>query len=173
MPAPALAPAALSKLDQDAFTAALAGIYEHSPWIPARAWTQRPFARRADVQAALERVVDAAGRDQQLALLRAHPELAGKAAVCGELTVDSRREQAGAGLDQCSPEEFETLLRLNQSYGERFGFPFIIAVRGLTRADIIAAMARRVQGAVEEEFTTALGQVKRIAAIRLADCVAE
>jgi 2-oxo-4-hydroxy-4-carboxy-5-ureidoimidazoline decarboxylase len=113
-------------------------------------------------------VVDTAETARQLELIRAHPELAGKAAVRGELTDDSKLEQAGAGLDRCSPEEFERLQRLNREYGEKFDFPFIIAVKGLDRAAILAAIAERLEHSPAEEFAAALAQIHRIAALRLA-----
>jgi len=165
--------AALNALDQGAFTDYLAGIYEHSPWIPQRTWSKHPFADRQALADALAAVLAAADREEQLALIRAHPELAGKAAIRGELTDDSRREQAGAGLDQCSPEEFATLQRANGAYGEKFGFPFIIAVKGLGRGEIIAALERRLECPRETEFAEALNQINRIAAFRLADKVAD
>lgn len=166
-------PADLSALDQPAFTQWLAGIYEHSPWIPERTWAQRPFASRAALADALAATLDAATDAEKLALIRAHPELAGKAAVRGELTADSTNEQRGAGLDQCSPAEFETIQHLNRAYGEKFGFPFIIAVKGLARHDIIAAMEVRFNHDAATEFATALAQIKRIASFRLADKVSD
>ncbi len=173
MPDSRPSPAAVSALDRSAFIGLLAGIYEHSPWIPERGWALRPFASRAALQQALAQTLDGASDAEKLGLIRAHPELAGKAAVRGELTDDSKREQAGAGLGQCSPEEFEILQRLNREYREKFGFPFIIAVKGLDRSEIIAAMASRLGRSPAEEFAEALAQIKRIAAFRLADAVGE
>ncbi|GAB2181705.1 2-oxo-4-hydroxy-4-carboxy-5-ureidoimidazoline decarboxylase [Denitratisoma sp. agr-D3] len=164
---------ALNRLDQAAFTDHLAAIYEHSPWIPQRAWSHRPFADRAALAAAMAQVLAQASRDEQLGLIRAHPELAGKAALRGDLTDDSKREQSGAGLDQCSPEEFAALHRANRSYGEKFGFPFIIAVKGLGRREIIAAMESRLARDADTEFAEALAQIRRIADFRLADKVTE
>ena len=131
------------------------------------AWTKRPFADRADLQASLAETLATAGRQRQLALIEAHPELAGKAAIRGELTADSAREQAGAGLDVCTPEEFAAIRRLNDAYREKFGWPFIIAVKGLGRQEIIAAMARRLERSPDEEFAEALAQIVRIAGFRL------
>ena len=111
--------------------------------------------------------MQAASRDEQLALMCAHPELAGKAAIRGELTADSAREQAGAGLNACTPAEFTELQALNLAYRQRFGWPFIIAVTGLSRADILAAMRQRLARAPEDEFAEALTQIVRIANIRL------
>jgi OHCU decarboxylase len=165
--------AALGAFDAAAFTAYLAGIYEHSRWIPQRAFVQGPFTSREGLQRALAQTLDAASDAEKLALIRAHPELAGKAAVRGDLTDDSKREQSGAGLAQCSPEEFATIQRLNREYGEKFGFPFIIAVKGLGRHDIIAAMRRRINHGPAEEFAEALAQINRIAALRLADKIGD
>ena len=132
-----------------AFVDALRGIYEHSPWIAERAAAHRPFPSLAALKQALQAVVAHASHDEQLALLRAHPELAGKAAIAGELTAESTGEQAASGLDRCSPEEYARLQELNAQYGEKFGFPFILAVkgptgRGLSRNAIIATFARRL-----------------------------
>lgn len=162
----------LNDLDAERFVDALRGIYEHSPWIAARAAGVRPFASLAALKLALQQVVDAAGEAEQLALLRAHPELAGKAAMAGELTLESRGEQASSGLDRCTPDEYAALHALNARYNERFGFPFILAVkgptgRGLARREIIAAFTRRLDNARADELREALRQVHRIAEIRL------
>jgi allantoate deiminase/N-carbamoyl-L-amino-acid hydrolase len=162
----------LNTLDPNAFVAALHGIYEHSPWIAERAAAQRPFASLASLKQALQAVVTQALEDEQLALLRAHPELAGKAAIAGELTAESTGEQAASGLNLCSPEEYATLHALNAQYNEKFGFPFILAVkgptgRGLTRAAIIETFRRRLNNGRAGELAEALRQVHRIAEIRL------
>jgi 2-oxo-4-hydroxy-4-carboxy-5-ureidoimidazoline decarboxylase len=164
---------ALSQLDQMEFAAALDGLFEHSPWVAQRAWNARPFASRAQLLEALCEVLRTAPREEAMALVRAHPELAGKAAVRGELTKESTREQAGARLDACTPEEFEQLQRLNAVYREKFGFPFIIAVRGLDRAQIIAHFNARLSNENEAEFREALRQIERIAALRLEERVTE
>ncbi len=163
----------LSAANRADFTRALDGIYEHSPWVAERAWAARPFASAEALRAALAQTVEQAEPAEQLALLRAHPELAGRAAVRGELTELSRQEQGGAGLDRCSPEEFARLTDLNTKYSRRFGFPFIIAVRGHTRASIIEALAQRLANTREQELTEALRQIDRIAAIRLRARLAE
>ncbi|MFN3792435.1 allantoate amidohydrolase [Massilia sp.] len=155
-----------------AFVEALRGIYEHSPWIAARAGALRPFASLAALKQALQAAVTQGSEDEQLALLRAHPELAGKAAIAGELTAESTGEQAASGLNRCSPEEYAVLHELNAQYKEKFGFPFILAVkgptgRGLTRAAIIAAFARRLNNTRADEMRECLRQVHRIAEIRL------
>jgi 2-oxo-4-hydroxy-4-carboxy-5-ureidoimidazoline decarboxylase len=159
----------LNALPQEQFTATLGGIFEHSPWIPKAAWPQRPFADLPSLHAALCAVLAAADEDAKLALIRAHPELAGRAAIRGELTDASTREQSGAGLNQCSPEEFARLTELNAAYAARFGFPFILAVRGHTRASIIANMDQRLGNSRDTEISTALIQIERIAGFRLAD----
>ncbi len=155
-----------------AFVAALHGIYEHSPWIAERAASLRPFSSIAALKQALQAVVTQASQDEQLSLLRAHPELAGKAAIAGELTAESTGEQAASGLDRCSLDEYARLQELNTQYDDKFGFPFILAVkgptgRGLTRAAIIATFARRLENSVEAEMAECLRQVHRIAEIRL------
>ncbi|MET0264200.1 MAG: 2-oxo-4-hydroxy-4-carboxy-5-ureidoimidazoline decarboxylase, partial [Duganella sp.] len=165
---------ALNHCDVAAFVNHLHGIYEHSPWIPERAAAQRPFASETALKLALQDVVSAATLDEQLGLIRAHPELAGKAAVAGELTAESRGEQAASGLNLCSPEEFATLQQLNADYNARFGFPFILAVKGptgkgLTRRQIIAAFSRRLKNQRPDEIAECLRQIKRIAEIRLND----
>ncbi|MFC5476843.1 allantoate amidohydrolase [Massilia suwonensis] len=164
--------ASLNTLDADAFAAALHGIYEHSPWIAERAAQRRPFATLAALKRALQETVDSAAEAERLGLLRAHPELAGKAAIAGELTAESTGEQAASGLNLCSPDEYARLHALNAEYNEKFGFPFILAVkgptgRGLTRSVIIDTFARRLKNTRPDEFAEALRQVHRIAEIRL------
>jgi len=151
--------------------AAFGGIYEHSPWAAEAVFDAGLEAADDDPSRLADRmaaVVDQAGGDAQLALLRAHPELAGKLAVAGGLTAESTAEQASAGLDQCTPEEFAAFQALNEAYNAKFGFPFIIAVRGLTRQDILKAFSERVENDRRTEFATALAQVHRIARLRLA-----
>lgn len=171
MPRTHISVAALSALEREAFVAALDGIFEHSPWVAEAAWSARPFADREDLLAALLKAMRCAPYAQQLALIRAHPELAGRAAIRGELTVESFGEQAGAGLDHCSAEEFQRLQLLNAHYVAKFGFPFILAVRGYDRAGIIARFADRLNNTPKAEFDEALSQIARIAALRLADRV--
>lgn len=163
----------LSRLDQQQFIAALDGIFEHSPWVAERAWRKRPFDSSAALLQALCGELHKASREEQEALVCAHPELAGKAAVRGELTAESTREQAGARLDACSPEEFERLQYLNAAYRGKFGFPFVIAVRGLDRAQIIEQFSARLDNLPETEFQEALSQIEKIAALRLAERLVE
>jgi 2-oxo-4-hydroxy-4-carboxy-5-ureidoimidazoline decarboxylase len=161
----------LNELDRDGFVSLLGAAYEHSPWVAQRAWSDRPFDSVAGLWYAMQSAVEAATPDAQLALIRAHPELGGRLAVAGRLTDASRREQAGAGLDQCTPEEFVRLRELNTAYRERFDLPFIVAVRGLTRADIIARLERRLANSPDEERATSLHEIGRIARFRLEDLV--
>ena len=163
--------ATLSALSKDAFVARLGDIFEHSPWVAERAWEKRPFTTIDALHGAMVAAVDAASEAEQLALICAHPELAGKEAAAGTLTRASTGEQKGAGLDQCSAAEYARLTALNAAYRERFGFPFIVAVRGHTRQSIIDAMAERLQHAREAEIAEALRQIGRIAAWRLADLI--
>ena len=152
----------------------LAGLYEHSPWIPKAALQQRPFASLAQLKYAMVGVLNAAGVDPQLALIRAHPELAGKAMVDKRLTAESSNEQSKAGLTHCTPHEFETIQQLNRDYNARFGFPFILAVRGprgtgLSKAEIIATFERRLHGHPDFERQECVRNIHRIAEIRLND----
>ncbi|UZG46256.1 2-oxo-4-hydroxy-4-carboxy-5-ureidoimidazoline decarboxylase [Caldimonas thermodepolymerans] len=158
----------------DEFVALLDGIYEHSPWVAQAAAPMRPFRTLAQLKRALVVAVREAGRERQLALIRAHPELAGKAAVAGELTAESTGEQSRAGLTHCTPEEFARLQQLNADYNAKFGWPFILAVRGprgtgLTRAEIIATFERRLANHPDFEFAECLRNIHRIAEIRLND----
>ncbi|RKP52668.1 2-oxo-4-hydroxy-4-carboxy-5-ureidoimidazoline decarboxylase [Trinickia fusca] len=164
--------AQLNTMDEAAFVAALGGIFEHSPWVAREAAGARPFANVDALYRKMADIVAAAGETRQLALINAHPELAGKAAVRGELTAESTREQSGAGLSQCSPEEFDALQRLNRAYREKFGFPFILAVRGYDRKGVIANFEARVNHSRADELRTSLEQIYRIARFRLDDLVA-
>ncbi|GAP38975.1 2-oxo-4-hydroxy-4-carboxy-5-ureidoimidazoline decarboxylase [Piscinibacter sakaiensis] len=157
--------------------AALDGLYEHSPWIVEAGVARRPaggFRSLAGFKHSMVQAVAEAPREARLALVRAHPELAGKAAIAGELTAESTGEQARAGLNQCTPEEFARVQALNAAYNARFGWPFVMAVRGprglgLHRREIIAAMERRLAGHPEVELAEALRHIHRIAEIRLND----
>ena len=152
----------------------LGGLYEHSPWIAEQALQQRPFVSLAQFKHAMAQVVTAASREAQLALVRAHPELAGRAMVSQALTAESTGEQSRAGLSECSPQEFDRLQQLNSAYNERFGHPFIVAVRGprgdgLSRQQIIATFERRLHNPVNTELCECLRNIHRIAEIRLDD----
>jgi N-carbamoyl-L-amino-acid hydrolase len=152
----------------------LDGLYEHSPWIAQAALAQRPFRSLAHLKHTMARIVADAGREKQLELLRAHPELVGKAMVSNSLTAESTSEQSKAGLTHCTPEEFARIQQLNAAYDVRFGFPFILAVRGprgtgLARQEIIATFARRLEHHPEFELAEALRNVHRVVELRLND----
>ncbi len=156
-----------STLTRDAFVARFGPVYEASPWVAEAVWpavARGALDEPAALAQAMREAVDEAPRTRRLALIRAHPELA----VAGQMAEDSVREQRGAGLDQCSPEELAAFQRLNAAYRDRFGHPFIVAVRGLARGDILAAFAERLENDAEVEFATALAQIHRIAGFRLA-----
>jgi N-carbamoyl-L-amino-acid hydrolase len=162
----------LNHCDTTAFISALTGIYENSPWITERAAAQRPFRTPTALKLGLQAVVAAASEEEQLSLIRAHPELAGKAAIAGGLTRESTEEQARAGLNNCNAEEFARLQELNAAYNECFGFPFILAVKGpdgngLSRQAIIDTFARRLKNQRADEIAENLRQIGRIAELRL------
>lgn len=161
----------LNALDQDQFVAALGFVFEHSPWVAAAAWQDRPFHDVSELYLAMRTAMERAPREQQLALIRAHPDLAGKAAIARELTAESAREQASARLDQLSPDEFAAFTRLNSAYRERFGFPFIICVREHTKTSILDQFQARLTNERDAEIATALGEIAKIARLRLLDVV--
>jgi 2-oxo-4-hydroxy-4-carboxy-5-ureidoimidazoline decarboxylase len=156
----------LNALGREAFVARLAGVYEHSPWVAERAFHRRPFASLEAVLAVMQGAVRAASPEEQMALIQAHPELAGKLEAA-ELTEHSLMEQRGAGLDRCTPEQKAHLQALNQRYREKFGFPFIVAVKGLDWAAITERLEARLANDREAEVAAALEQVGRIAEFRL------
>lgn len=162
----------VNALDTAAFVAMFGDIAEHSPWVAEAAAARRPFADHAALVAAFTAAVLGAARDQQARLIGAHPDLAGKAARAGALTDESKREQAGAGLDTLTDAEFARFTWLNDSYRAKFGFPFILAVRGATKDIILASFEARIGNDAETEFQTALEQVTRIVRFRLEDRVA-
>lgn len=157
----------INALDQEGFVIRLGPVFEHSPWIVERAWLLRPFASAAALHAAMAAVIRDASLAERLALLSAHPDLAGKAARAGALTAESAGEQRGAGLDQLTNAEFARFERLNRAYRARFGIPFIIAVRGRGKAEILAAFERRVGSTAAAEMNAALGEVAEIGRLRL------
>lgn len=165
--------AALNALSQTEFVQQLGGVYEHSPWVAERSWAARPFVDYNSLLTALSQTLAQAKPAEQLALIRAHPDLAGKAALAGRLTAASTLEQASAGLDQCSPEELARFHALNAAYQARFGFPFIMAVKNATREQILAGFETRIAHTPEQEFATALAQINRIAAFRVQDLILE
>ncbi|WP_444676922.1 2-oxo-4-hydroxy-4-carboxy-5-ureidoimidazoline decarboxylase [Halomonas sp. E19] len=161
-----------STLDRTTFVSRFGDIYEHSPWVAELTW-ERGLTPEHDTPEGLAKAMGHTLRiappERQLEVIRAHPDLAGKAAIAGELTDDSTREQAGAGLDQCSPEEMARFEQLNAAYKEKFEFPFIMAVKGSDRYAILAAFEARLVNDREEERRTAIEQINRIARFRLDD----
>lgn len=156
-------------MTRDAFIARYGGIYEHSPWVAEAVWDSAVADAPVEtIGQVMREAVEMAGHDRQLTLLRAHPDLAGRLALAGDLTEASRSEQAGAGLDRCTPDEMAAFQSLNTAYVERFRFPFILAVKGHTRQTILDAFRARIDNTAEAEFRTALDQVHRIAGFRLA-----
>jgi 2-oxo-4-hydroxy-4-carboxy-5-ureidoimidazoline decarboxylase len=161
----------LNGLGAAGFTDALAGIWEHSPWIAEAVASERPFASVGDLASAMARAVRAADETRKLALLRTHPDLAGKLARAGSLTAESAGEQASLGLDRLGDEEYAFFTEKNRAYRERFGFPFIICVREHTKATIREAFERRLASTREVEMEIALDEVRKIAEYRLRDRV--
>ena len=159
--------AELNLLPRDQFVADIGWVFEHSPWVAERAWKQRPFADLDRLHAAMSAEVERATRNEQLALLRAHPDLGTRA----RMSSASVGEQSGAELDCLSPEEFQLLHQRNSAYKERFGFPFLYAVKGSTKYDILRALEGRLDSTPEQEFRTALDQVYRIAKFRLEEAI--
>ena len=157
----------VNALDRDAFVATLGGAFEHSAWVAEAAWAQRPFASVDALHAAMMAAVRATPRERQIAFLRGHPELAGKEAQAGTMTDHSTVEQAGAGLNALSRDEFVELRGLNKAYAERHGFPFIVAVLKNTKAQIFEALRQRTGNGTEAEREAALGQISLITRLRL------
>jgi OHCU decarboxylase len=160
-------------LNRDAFVARFGGVFEESPWIAGAAWDAGPHESVAALHGAMVAAVAAAPRAARLALIRAHPELAGKAAIAGTLTPESTREQAAAGLDRLTPRQHADLLALTAAYRERFSFPFVVCVREHTADSIIAAAQARLAQDTDAEERTALAEIAKIAALRLDDLVAD
>ena len=161
---------------REEFVSRFGGVFEHSPFVAERAYDGGAIAgplTASGVHAALVSVFRSASAEERLGVLRAHPDLAGRLAIAGKLTEDSAKEQAGAGLDRLSPAEHARFTELNTAYVEKFGFPFIIAVKGLGKEDILAAFERRIGNGRDEEFSTAAAQVERIALLRLASMLPE
>jgi len=152
------------------FMARFGGVYEHSAWIADKCFDDDPTladGRAIDLAGPMSMIVESAPREMQLALLRAHPDLAGKLAKSGTLTAESTSEQSSAGLDQCTPDEYSEFTRLNATYRDKFGFPFILAVKGRHRLEILDNFRKRCDNDVASEFREALNQVHQIARLRL------
>jgi 2-oxo-4-hydroxy-4-carboxy-5-ureidoimidazoline decarboxylase len=161
----------VNNLGREEFMARFGSLYEHSPWVAEDAWRERPFGDFSELHEAFLRAVRDAPPGRRLALIRAHPELAGKAAVAGELTPESTGEQASAGLNRLTPEEHRELTRLNVAYREKFGFPMVVAVREHTKETIFAQAEARLKHSRSEEIETALGEIGKIGYLRLLDLV--
>ncbi len=163
----------LNGMDQQAFVAAIGFVFEHSPWIAEKAWTARPFAGISALHAAMCSVAQDAMIEQRLKLLRNHPDLAGRAAIAGELTVESTREHASAGLGQLTASEYAAFTERNEAYKSRFGMPFIICVREHTKSSILAAFDERLKNEFVDEISTAINEVVKISRLRLNDVLTE
>ncbi len=162
----------LNAMTQPEFVAALSGVFEHSDWVAERAAAARPFDSLSELLSAMRRVVGAATQAEQLALIRAHPDLRARSVAGADLTAASASEQRRAGLEGCTPAEAARLDALNSAYRQRFGFPFILAVRDHDLASILARGESRLTRGRSDELATALDEIGRIAGFRLADRVA-
>jgi OHCU decarboxylase len=158
----------VSAQDRAAFLARFGHVAEDSPWVAERAWERGPFPDPDATADAFAAVAREAAPDEQLALIRAHPDLAGRAALAGELTADSAREQASAGLDALTPDDLARFTRLNDAYRARFGFPFVIRVAGRSVADILDAYVTRLGNDADAERATAIAQIAEIMRLRIA-----
>ena len=164
--------AEVNRLDEDEFLARFGSLYEHSPWVAKEAWSARPFGSLDELRGAMAGAVRAAPAGRKMDLICAHPDLAGKAAIAGELTPQSEGEQASAGLDRLSPEEYEAFTRINREYREKFGFPMIVAVREhANKESILRNAEERLGNSQEREIETALGEIHKIARLRLEDLI--
>lgn len=155
----------ISKMSKEQFAEVLGGIFEHAPWVAEQAWEYRPFRTRTHLHEIMMGVVERAPQEAVTALFRGHPDLATRLQV----TEFSASEQRGAGLDQLNPEEYEQFASYNKEYTDKFGFPFIMAVRGRSKSEILTAMKARIHHSEEEEREKALGEIKQITGFRLDD----
>ncbi|WP_169570224.1 2-oxo-4-hydroxy-4-carboxy-5-ureidoimidazoline decarboxylase [Sneathiella limimaris] len=161
-----------SQMTREQFIDVFGGVYEHSPWVAEGAWDHGLTEDHDDAEALadlMSSIVAAADTDRKMTLIKAHPDLAGKAAVRGELTAESTSEQARAGLSECTEEEFARFQEYNAAYKQKFGFPFIKAVRNSNRFEILKGFEERLKNDVNTEFSTALKEIDKIAAFRLQD----
>ena len=161
----------VNRMGREEFVARFGAVFEKSPWIAERAWENSPFKNLDGLYAAFVGTIDDAPEERRVALIRAHPDLAGKAALAGELTEESANEQASAGLDRLSPGEYERFHRLNAAYREKLGLPYVVCVRDHTKETIIAGAERRLSNTREEEIGAALYEISRISRLRLEDLV--
>lgn len=160
-----------SRMEREEFVRRIGPIFEDSPWVAERAWQRRPFSDFAELRDALTEEMYAASREEQVKLIKAHPDLAGKAAVAGELTPESTGEQASAGLDRLSQEEYEAFTRMNRDYRERFGLPMVVCVREHDKDSILRFAGERLANSTEQEIDTALAEISKIATLRLRDLI--
>ena len=159
----------VNHMDHEEFVAKFCSLYEHSPWVAEAASTERPFDDIEKMHRAFERAMYRAPREKQLDLIRAHPDLAGKAAMVGALTPESKREQSSAALDRLSPEEYDAFTGANRAYREKFGFPLVVYAREHNKDTILENAAARLENSREEEIATALKEISRIARYRLGE----
>jgi OHCU decarboxylase len=157
----------LNEAKQGEFTDQLKDIFEHSPWIPEKAWADKPFSSMEDLHEKMTQVIKRSTYEEKLKLIQAHPNLGTRI----EMSESSVQEQTGAGLNQLSPDEYENFLQLNQQYMDKFSFPFIMAVKGQTKEEIYKAMEQRVNHESATEFETALSEIYKIALFRLKDLI--
>jgi OHCU decarboxylase len=171
MPGPPLTLEEINALDRDQFVARLGPVFESSPWIAAEAWHGRPFESVERLHETMCEVMYGASPEQKLVLIRAHPDLVGRAALAGTLSPESKGEQASAGLDHLSPEEVVEFTRLNSLYHDKFDFPFVICARENKKENILAGFTARLRNSREQEIATALAEIAKIARLRLLDVV--
>ena len=157
----------LNKINQHDFVSILGGVYEHAPWVAEQVYALRPFETIQQLHGHMKHIVNSADKQQQKKLICNHPELAGRGAEAGELTSNSTNEQAGAGLNNCSAEELKKLRELNKQYREKFDFPFVIAVKQLTRYDILDGIKIRLHNTLQVEFDNCIQEIVKIAEFRL------
>ena len=163
--------AQLNSLPRDEFARLVGPVFEHSPWIAETTWARRPFASVEQLHAALCQTVRDASESQKLALIHAHPDLVGRAALAGTLTRESTGEQASAGLSQLTAEEIAAFQKYNAAYHEKFGFPFVICARLNRKEAILAGFERRLHNSSEQEVAAALDEIFKIAELRLRDLI--
>jgi 2-oxo-4-hydroxy-4-carboxy-5-ureidoimidazoline decarboxylase len=159
----------INKMDKSTFVTTFGAVYEHSPWVAEEAWGHRPYSSGDNLHALMDHVVERAGQNRQLILIKAHPELAGRLARSGQLTAESRSEQVQAGLTSLPENLTSRMLELNHVYQQKFGFPFIICARLNNVSTILHAMENRLANNHETEFQTALQEISKIAKLRLGD----
>ncbi|EEF59478.1 2-oxo-4-hydroxy-4-carboxy-5-ureidoimidazoline decarboxylase [Pedosphaera parvula] len=164
--------AQINLFSRDEFVLVIGPVFEHSPWIAEETWAQKPFATKEELHRALCRTVESAGEEKQVKLIQAHPDLVGRAALAGTLTQESKGEQASAGLSALSPDEVALFQKNNAAYREKFGFPFVICARLNKKEAILKGFEIRLKNTRGEEIKAALGEIEKIALLRLNDLVA-